>query len=147
MSDFSIVIESPTSMTRKLIRVYFENDGAYRQIDRTVNIDVDVEQYITDNFAMVWASASDLPESEWIAASEADADTLYRDVARAAIQAGRGAGSLNDITQAMDDTISVSGKANAYARLKTLASGATAVQRDAFFLAIAFVVLGKESAG
>lgn len=147
MSDWVIVLDSPTGMERKLVRVYLEQGGAYRQIERNVRQEVEVEPYIEANFSDLWDIADPLPEYEWIAAAEAEADSLYRDIARAMIQAAREQNAdLVDIVDAAETVIAGSAKSGAYDTLKSLASGATAGQRDNLFLVAAFVALGKTAA-
>ena len=147
MADWVIALEAPTGMERKLVRAYLEHNGQYRQIERSLRQEVDVEGYLEENFADVWQIADPLPEHDWISATEREAGALYREVARAAVQAARGQdATLGDVTSAMEDVIGASGKAGAFAKLKSMASSATSVQRDGFFLVCAFMVLGESAA-
>lgn len=146
MADFVIVLDAPTGMERKLVRAYLEHNGQYRQIERSLRQEVDVEGYLTEHFAQVWQNADPLAEYQWISANERRADDLYRNVARAAVVAARGSTvTLTEVITAMEAEIAQSDKAGAYAKLKTLATTATSVQRDAFFLVCAFMILGKSA--
>lgn len=147
MIEYVVVLNSPNNIETKLVRLYMAQNGEYRQYERVVNINVDVEGYIPAHIDDLWAAGSPLPEYEWLAATARSFSGLYQDVAVAAVQAAREQGStLADVTAAMEAVIADSADAGKYAWLKQAAASATAAQRDNFFLVLAYLALG-ESAG
>lgn len=145
MAEWIVLLDSPTGFNKKLVRVYLENDsGGHRQIERVVAIGLDVDAYITENFEQLWGIANPLADDVWDAAFEVRYRDLYRDVVRAGVVAARGVSAdLVDVTDAMEAELLASDKSGAYTKLKTLASGASAVQRDALFAIVSFLVLNE----
>ena len=144
MSEFLVVLDKPNGMKFKTVEVYLEDDnGVHRQVVRRgVPIGLDVDGYVADNFAQLWAIAEPLADDVWEGVFEKSQRGLYREIVRAGVGAARGQGAtLSDVTDAMEGVLLGSGKAGGYSRIKTLASGATAAQRDGFFLLVGYLVL------
>ena len=144
MSEFIVVLDKPNSMKFKTVRVYLEDDNSeHRQVvRRNVPIAFDVDEYVADNFAQLWAIAEPLADDVWDAVFEKTQRDLYREIVRAGVGAARGQGaSLSDVTGAMESALLASGKAGRYQRIKNLASSASAAQRDGFFLLVGYLVL------
>jgi hypothetical protein len=150
MAEFVVVLDAPNSMKTKTVQVYLEDDaGDHRQIRREdVPIAVDVATYVEEHFVQLWIESEPLADRVWDAYFEKQFRDLYREVVRAGVQAARGQlATLADVTLAMETELLTSDKAGAYSRLVTLATGATASQRDAFFLVTSFLVLNKFMSG
>jgi hypothetical protein len=142
--NYEIVLNSPTGLKKKLVRVYLERDGEHRVIQRRVRQEVDVEGYIETRFDDLWNDAEPLPEHQWRSAAEESFMSLYREMAWAAVQAARAENSeITDVTAAMEELISQSGQSDAYNRLRVMASRSSARDRDAFFVAVSFIVLRR----
>ena len=144
MPDYLIVLNSPNGFQKKTVRAYLENNGEHRQIERKLDIDFDVEHYINNNFAQLWAIAEPLEADEWNTAFETQLNDLYRSIVQAAVQEARKPlATLSSVTTTMETVLLSSNKASAYTRLKTLAITTTSAERDAFFNMVGFLVVSK----
>lgn len=143
--NYAIVLEEKNSFDKKTVIVFMEQDGEHRKVERThVPEKADVARYVDNHLAALWADGQPLESDQWEAANERAFSNLYQAVARAGARAARGRDkSLIDVIQAMEAVIDESGKASAYARYQSLASSATAAQRDHFFLIVGFLVMGQ----
>lgn len=146
MSEFVVVLDKPNGMRFKTVQVYLEDDnGDHRQIvRRDVPIALDVDSYVEDHFAQLWGIADPLADDVWDVAFEVRFRSLQREVVLAGFKAARDPlATLPTVTTAMEGVLLASDKAGEYARLKSLATGATSVQRDLLFVALGYLVISN----
>ena len=145
MTAYVIALESPRGFQEKRVIVYLEDDnGNHRQVQRNVDKDLDVADFVERRFSQLWNTGQALDSAKFEQAFERQSRDLYREVVRAGIVEARVQGaSLVDVTSAMETELLASGQAGGYNRFKSLMSGATAGQRDAFFGVVSFLVMRK----
>lgn len=143
MPEFIVKLDAPNGMETKRVTVYLENLGEYRQISRNdVPQSIDIDTYVTNNFSALWNAAQPLARDIWDSAYEGKLRNEYRSIVRAGIVEARDpAATLVSVTLAMETALLATDKAAAYTRLKTLATGSTSVNRDAFFNLVVFLAL------
>lgn len=144
MMNYIVTANAPKSLQRQWVRCLLEQGGAYRNIDFDIPVADDVDSYIANNFATLWNDALVSTEDEWLEQDEQQFMGLYRAVAREGVKAARLGGTLTDVSVAMEAAIAANTtKANQLSALQTMASNATAAERDRFFLLCSFLFLSK----
>lgn len=143
MPKFVVKLDAPNSMNQKRVTVYLENLGEYRQISRdNVPVSANIDSYVSNNFATLWATAQPLSRDIWDSAYEGKLRNQYRTIVLAGIVELRDpTATLVSVTAAMETALLATDKAAAYTKVKTLATASTSVQRDAFFNLVAFLAL------
>lgn len=120
-------------------------DSELNEARRTVlnmQLAFDAKATIEVNFVALWESAISVNLREWLAREDEAIRTLYADVAVAALEAAKSPSAiLSDVNNAMEAVITASPRAGQWQKLVTMASTATAAQRERFYLLIGFLVL------
>lgn len=142
--NYLIIEESASSLKKKRLAILIEHNSIRRKAFVSLAINKDSDAFINENWAELWSSGESVSDDVWDEHEESQFTDLYKAVIRAGVQTARQQGSsLSDVSAAMTAMVDASPRSAQLLKLKTLASNATAAERDEFLIICAFLFLSK----
>lgn len=142
--NYLIIADEPTGLKKKRIVVLIDHNNSKRKSLVSLGMNDDADTFINANWSSLWSAGEIVSDDIWIDHEEHKFEDLYRSAIRAAVQTAKQQNAtLADVSAAMTAIINASPRAPYLSALETLASNATAAERDEFFIICAFLFLSK----
>lgn len=145
MATITIIKQGAVSLRRKKLDILIENDnGQRRRWTGTVPIDLSFADLSEAQLSAIWQDSVVVDDDVYEMYARKDIAPEISAIMRRIIREMRNATSLADVSDTIEDVVgNDSAQDQRLTKLKSLAAGATAAERDRFFMLMAFLSLSR----